>query len=54
MQASAIQVCKRGRREPAAGPVKPKQKVFRDNEVKLQSCSVETVETVVKQQAKSG
>lgn len=53
MQASAIQVCNRGRREPAAGPVEPKHKVFRDKEVKLQSCSVETVERVVKQRAKS-
>ena len=43
---------KRGLSERAAGTVGLEQKVFRDNEVKLQACSVETVEKVVKQRAK--
>lgn len=52
MQASAIQAYERSLREQAASAAGSKHKVFGDNEVKLQSCSVETVEKVIKQQAK--
>lgn len=38
----------RSLREQSAGPAGPKQQVFSDNEEKLQSFSVETVEKVVK------
>ena len=53
MQASAIQVWKRGvSKNRLLELLGPEHKVLRDNEVKLQSCSVETVEKFVKQRAK--
>lgn len=51
MQASAIQVYERSLREQAANTVGTRQKILGDTEVKLQSCSVETVGKVVMQQA---
>ena len=49
----ALSRCEKGGlEEPAVGTVGPEHKVLGDNEVKLQSCSVETVEKFVKQRAK--
>lgn len=52
MQASAIPVEERSLGEQAARTLGPEQRVTRDIEAKLQSCSVKTVEKVVKQRAK--